>query len=85
MKKPLQYTIRNVDATLDQALRARCVREGTSLNDAVLHTLGEAMAPAGARTFDDLDDLAGTWVEDPACDAVLRSFDQVDEAFWKRA
>ena len=55
------------------------------MNEAVLATLSDALGPQGAnRIWNDLDDLAGTWVDDPACDAVLRSFDQVDEAFWTR-
>jgi hypothetical protein len=31
----------------------------------------------------DLDGLIGTWCEDPAFDAAVRAFEQVDEAMWK--
>lgn len=31
----------------------------------------------------DLDDLAGTWVDDPVFDRVIREMDRVDEEMWK--
>ena len=31
----------------------------------------------------DLDSLIGTWRDDPAFDAAIRAFEQVDEAVWK--
>lgn len=43
---------------------------------------------AGARTeqavrHHDLDDLAGTWVDDPAFDQAIEAMDQVDPALWR--
>jgi plasmid stability protein len=78
-----QYTIRGVPLSVDRALRTRARREGRSLNDIALEALrawvGEG---AGARRYEDLDDLVGTWEEDPAFDAAVRAQDQVDESLW---
>jgi hypothetical protein len=30
-----------------------------------------------------LDQLAGSWVEDPAFDSAIQAFEQVDEALWR--
>lgn len=38
-------------------------------------------APGGEHH--DLDGLIGSWQEDPAFDAAIRAFEQVDEALWK--
>ena len=31
----------------------------------------------------DLDDLAGTWVQDPAFDKAIEEMDQIDADLWK--
>ena len=31
----------------------------------------------------DLDDLAGSWVDDPEFDAIIAEMDQVDPELWK--
>jgi plasmid stability protein len=78
-----QYTIRGVPAPVDRALRARARREGRSLNDVALEALRASIGEsADARLHEDLDDLIGTWEEDPAFDAALREQGQVDEALW---
>ena len=78
-----QYTIRGVPASVDRALRARARREGRSLNEvaveALRHSVGEGLE---APSHHDLDDLIGTWEEDPVFDAAIREQDQVDEALW---
>jgi hypothetical protein len=39
--------------------------------------------PDGDGTHHDLDTLIGSWREDPAFDAAIRAFDQVDAEVWK--
>lgn len=84
MKKGVQYTIRNVSEKTDVALRRHAVREGTSLNTAALEAL-EAGAGVGDQSIrhHDLDDLAGTWVQDDAFDSAMEAFEEVDEDLWK--
>ncbi len=38
---------------------------------------------ASVATHHDLDSLIGTWRDDPAFDAAIRAFEQVDEAVYK--
>jgi hypothetical protein len=82
--KDRQYTIRGVPAKLDDILRKRAVREGRSLNAELLETLkmGAGVGNQPPR-YDDLDDLAGTWVKDPEFDRAIAALDTVDEALWK--
>ena len=80
----MQYTLRNVPAFLDRALRRMARENGASLNDVVLETLARGAGldaePTAQRK---LADLAGTWVEDPAFDNALREQDTVDDALWR--
>ena len=39
--------------------------------------------PASTTEHHDLDSLIGTWREDPAFDAAIRAFEQVDAEVWK--
>ena len=48
--------------------------------DALAHGLG---LDAEVRRFTDLDDLAGSWIEDPEFDRVIADMDRIDEAMWK--
>lgn len=78
-----QYTIRGIPAPVDRALRARARREGRSLNDIALEALRasveESVAPP---VHHDLDDLIGSWQEDPDFDAAIEDQSAVDEALW---
>lgn len=80
----IQYTIRGVPESLDERLRRNSVREGASLNEAVLAALrrgaGGEVAPV---RYDDLDHLAGTWIKDPEFDRAIASMDRIDEDLWK--
>jgi hypothetical protein len=40
-------------------------------------------AAPGAGGSDNLESLAGSWVEDPAFDSAVLAFEQVDEAMWR--
>jgi hypothetical protein len=80
----IQYTIRNVPARLNQVLREKAVTEQKSLNEATLDALekGAGLADEEVRHHD-MDDLAGTWVEDPEFDRAIRDMDKVDPELWK--
>ncbi|MBN1674203.1 MAG: hypothetical protein JXR37_24350 [Kiritimatiellae bacterium] len=83
--KRIQYTIRGVSERMDEVLRKHAVREGKSLNSALVDALrkGLGMTAEPPARYRDLDDLAGTWVEDPEFDRAIAAMDKVDEAMWK--
>lgn len=79
----MQYTIRNVPRTLDEALRRAARERGKSLNEVAI----EALARGAGVTDDfirqrDLSDIAGTWRNDPAFDSALAAQDLIDEKIW---
>ena len=81
----VQYTVRDVPAHVDRALRRKAVEEGKSLSqllrDALLREAGgDAGAPLLLHV---LDDLAGSWVVDRDFDRVFAEQDRVDEAMWR--
>jgi plasmid stability protein len=80
----MQYTLRNIPPALDRALRRRARTHGKSINQVVVETLSRALGfeehPAKLR---DLGDLAGSWIDDPECEAVLREQDRVDPELWR--
>ena len=82
--KSIQYTLRDVPASVDRELRSRATRERQSLNSVALHllTVGLGLSGEPPRSHD-LDSVAGSWVEDPALDAALKSMDKVDKDLWK--
>jgi len=83
-KAPLQYTIRGVSSLLDRKLREKAVKENMSLNEVTLATLERALGVTGDSVrYDDLDDLAGTWVQDPAFDKAVKSLRKIDTELWK--
>jgi hypothetical protein len=81
----VQYTVRDVPAHVDRALRRKALEEGKSLNqllrDALTREAGGDTGPAVLHH--DLDDLAGTWEDDPEFDRVIAEQDRVDEAMWQ--
>jgi len=81
--KARQYTIRNVPPRVDRALRKKARERGVSLNTLVVQALmAEAGESAAPKTYDDVDDLLGSWVHDPAVDEALASQRQVDPKDW---
>ncbi len=80
----VQYTIRNIPPRVDQRLRERSTRHGASLNTVAVQALSQALGLEGeTAVFHDLDDLAGTWVNDPAFDQAIKAQEQVDEELWR--
>jgi hypothetical protein len=80
----MQYTIRNVPGTLDEALRRAARERGQSLNEAVIAALARGAGVTGDRRRQrDLGDIAGTWRKDPAFDSALAAQDSIDEEMWR--
>jgi plasmid stability protein len=80
----MQYTIRNLPALLDEAIRKRAKEEGKSLNTVAVEALMQAFGlRGGAPVHRDLSDLAGTWVEDAAVDEALRAQRGIDDEMWR--
>lgn len=79
-----QYTIRQVPERLDERLRRLARERDTSLNQVVVDLLSAATGLSDEPVLHhDLDDLIGTWVEDPAVDQALAAFETVDEELWR--
>ena len=79
----MQYTIRNVPDTLDEALRRAARERGKSLNEIAIEALARGAGISGERSRQrDLGDIAGTWRKDPAFDNALAAQDTVDEEMW---
>ena len=74
-----QYTIRRVPARLDQELRRRAHDEHRSLNEVALRALERGLGLAEeAPRHHDMDDLAGTWVQDPEFDRAIEAMERFD-------
>lgn len=80
----MQYTLRGVPESLDRALRALARREGISLNSAALRVLGVGLGLTGQLVrHRSLEDVRGTWREDPEFEAAVAEQDRVDESLWR--
>lgn len=80
----MQYTIRGIPVTVDNALRERARAAGKSLNEATIDALVEGSGITGSRRKRrDLADIAKTWKADNAVEAALADQDRVDEALWR--
>jgi hypothetical protein len=80
----MQYTIRNVPNTLDEALRRIARERGKSLNEVAIETLARGAGVAGERVRRrDLTGIVGTWREDRAFDSALAVQDTIDEEMWR--
>jgi plasmid stability protein len=80
----VQYTLRKVPDYVDRALRQRAKEQHKSLNEVALEVLERGLGLAGETVrHSDLDDLVGTWVDDPEFDRALEEMDQVDSELWR--
>jgi hypothetical protein len=79
----VQYTLRQVPAAVDAALREKARREGKSINEATIETLAEGLAAKGEIVHHDLDFLIGSWVEDKEFDKALKDQDRIDPEMWR--
>ena len=80
--KRSQYTIRQVPAHVDEALRRKAKLKGVSLNQILLETLTQSVGEEAAP-YHDLDEIAGSWKPDKTFDDALAAFDKVDPNDWK--
>lgn len=78
-----QYTLRDVPAPVDRALRGKARRQGRSLNSVALEALTSGAGVAAAARYQDLDSFFGSWVADKAVDAALEAQRRVDQRLWR--
>ena len=80
----MQYTIRNVPDTVDEALRRVARERGRSLNEVAIEALARGAGVTGERIRQrDLTGIVGTWRKDPAFDSALAAQDTLDEEMWR--
>jgi hypothetical protein len=81
---PIQYTLRGIPRELDEAIRRKAKREGISLNKAAIQALDEGLRASGEEILHhDLDDLIGTWIDDPEFDKIIEEMDVIDPEMWE--
>lgn len=79
----MQYTIRNIPETLDEALRRAARERGKSLNEVAIEALARGAGIVEERSPQrDLGDIAGTWHKDAAFDDAVAAQDTIDEEMW---
>ena len=79
----IQYTIRKIPEYLDLIARDESKKKHKSLNSVLIEALSKGLSEDGQIEYHDMDDLAGTWIEDPGIDAALASFNEIDKDLWK--
>ena len=80
----MQYTVRNIPERLDRELRKQAEREGKSLNQTIIDRLIDACGLSGERPRRrNLEEVAGTWVEDEAVQEALQEQRSIDEELWE--
>ena len=83
-KRQIQHTLRRVSERVDEELRRRADEERISLNEVAVQALARGLGLSDQPVrHHDLDDLAGTWVEDPEFDRAMAEMDQVDPELWQ--
>jgi hypothetical protein len=82
--KSHQMTLRRIPEMLNRKLREVARNEAKSMNRVALEALEKGLGIAEeAVEYHDLDDLAGTWVQDAEFDRVVEELDRVDAGLWK--
>ena len=80
----VQYTLRQIPPSLDEALRRKSRLEGKSINQTAIEVLHTGLALNGDSILHrDLDFMAGSWVEDASFEAAVRSQVRVDAKLWQ--
>lgn len=79
-----QHTIRQVPGAIDRALRQKSRREGKSLNTLAIEALSAGLRLRGGSVrHDDLDFMAGSWLEDVKFNEAVAAQDRVDPILWR--
>jgi hypothetical protein len=79
-----QLTVRRVPERVKQHLKELAKREEKSLNQITLEILERGLGLAGEEiVYHDLDDLAGTWIDDPEFDKAIEDQHRIDPELWK--
>jgi hypothetical protein len=79
-----QLTIRRVPERVKRLLQELAKREEKSLNQVSLEILERGLGLTSEEiVYHDLDDLAGTWVDDPEFDKAIEEQHRVDPELWK--
>lgn len=80
----MQYTVRNVPASIDAALRERAQARKSSLNETLLEILRVALGvDEGAIRRRDLSEMVGDWEEDPEMEAAFEDQRRIDPELWR--
>ena len=82
--KDIQYTIRGIPKRINAKIRKKAKEEGKSLNKVVIEALAHGLGLTDVpQKYNDLDDLVGTWGDDPEFDEAVKAMDQVDPDLWR--
>lgn len=81
-------TLRNLPPDVARAVRERALADGISLNKAVIRILEEALGvarPKRPRTYEDLDELIGSWTDREAreMERFLEEERKVEPEMWR--
>ena len=81
----MQYTIRNLPAGLDRAIRERARLEKKSMNEVTIEALQRAFGLQGDLLSPqrDLSGIAGSWHDSPELAAALDEQRRVDPELWQ--
>jgi hypothetical protein len=80
----MQYTLRNVPASVDALLRRRAHEERKSLNEVTLESIMRGLGLIGEpRARRDLSDVAGAGALDDETLGALAAQRRVDEDIWR--
>jgi hypothetical protein len=80
----MQYTIRGIPQSVDDAVRERARVQGKSLNEVAVEALAEGLGLGATDVVRrDLSDVSGTWKRDAAVEKALAEQHRVDRDLWK--
>ncbi len=80
----MQYTLRKIPPRLDEALRRMAREQNKSLNEVAIEALMRASGLVGQPVrHRELDDVAGTWQEDPEFARAVADQRKIDPELWQ--
>ena len=79
-----QMTLRRIPDKISRKLREVARKEAKSMNLAALEALERGLGLADEPIeYHDLDDLAGSWIQDPEFEKVVAEMDRIDPGLWE--